>query len=217
MRRVTSAAIALVLSACRPGDEPGAESSSTSARGRATAAATTTAEFPAVGVAVLDSASWCAAFPDGDESASLAPGQAVAIVYTRAAAVPARMARVRHLRSTPCPTAFGQLRWEGYAAYDLELTDSLPLDAASAPIAALVVASAARWTRGANGRVRADLDGDGVPEEARSCTADEGEHFTLWSVSAPASRRRRAHEYFDWGALTEPTCGPGERGESEET
>lgn len=187
------------------------------ASGRTAAAAAATAGFPAVGVAVLDSARWCAAFPDGEDSAALAPGEAVAIVYTRGAAVPARMARVRHLRSTPCPTAFGQPRWEGYAAYDLELTDSLPLDAASAPTAALVVASAARWTRGGNGRARADLDGDGVPEEARSCTADEGEHFTIWSVSAPPSRRRRAHEYFDWGALTEPTCGPGERGESEES
>ena len=28
----------------------------------------------------------------------------------------------------------------------------------------------------------ADLDGDGRLEEARRCTADEGEHFTVWSA-----------------------------------
>ena len=213
MRRSRWAAIAWMLAACQAGGGVRDEASSSEAR---PAAATTTGKFPAVGVAVLDSATWCAMFPDGHDSLALSPGQAVAIVYARGAGRPARHARVRHLRPAPCPTAFGQPRWEGYAAYDLELTDSLPLDAAAAPLAALAVASAAHWTRAADGVARADLDGDGVPEEARRCTAHEGEHFTLWSGTGHTTRRRRAHEYFDWGALVEPTCAPGESGEDEE-
>ena len=60
---------------------------------------------------------------------------------------------------------------------------------------------------------RADLDRDGRLEEARRCTADEGEHFTLWSQASNGRWVRRIHEYYDWGGQTEPTCRPGEAGE----
>jgi hypothetical protein len=74
------------------------------------------------------------------------------------------------------------------------------------------VARDATWTPAADGRLRADLDADGVPEEAHRCAADEGEHFTVWSVHPDGRRERRWHEYFDWGAFTDPTCAPGDDG-----
>jgi hypothetical protein len=60
--------------------------------------------------------------------------------------------------------------------------------------------------------MRADLDGDGILEEVRRCTADEGEHFTVWSARSEGGRVRRWHEYYDWGGLADPTCRPGEDG-----
>lgn len=214
----------LALSGCAATGERGQPAAETASASNPTATlrvapATITGSFPAVGVAVADSASeWCAAFPDSLGSTALAPGQRVTIIFVRPARVPAWGAQVRRRRASPCPTAFGQPRWEGYAAYDLALIDSLRQDAGDTPGATLAVAGGAKWARGADGVVRVDLDGDGVLEEARVCTADEGEHFTLWSmVSATERRRRRAHEYFDWGAMTDPTCGPGERGEDEQT
>jgi hypothetical protein len=76
----------------------------------------------------------------------------------------------------------------------------------------LIVASDAGWSRGGNGLPRADLDRDGAVEEVRRCTADEGEHFTVWSGST-----RRWHEYYDWGGFTDPTCRPGENGLDDST
>jgi hypothetical protein len=77
---------------------------------------------------------------------------------------------------------------------------------------ALAVSGDARWDALDNGVVQADLDGDGILEHARRCAADEGEHFTIWSVRPQGPSERRAHEYFDWGANVDPTCRPGEDG-----
>ena len=212
----------LVLVACRPtGDrpQPAADTSSSGLAHRTVVrpgtAAGESVSFPAVGVAVPDSALWCAEFPDSGASAALAPGQRVTIVFVKPTKFASWGAHVRQRRSLPCPTAFGQPRWDGYASYDLALIGSLRLDGDRMPTATLVVASAATWVRGADDLVRADLDGDGIQEEARRCTADEGEHFTIWSVFGATRRVRRAHEYFDWGAFTNPTCRPGEAGETE--
>ena len=168
--------------------------------------------FPEVGVAVDSAGSWCAEFPGGGAHAAFAPGQPVAIVFAGRAAAAARQSRVSRRRATACQTAFAQPRWEGYVAYDLEPAGTMDAAATGAPVVTLAVASDATWTRGPDHVVRSDLDRDGVVEEARACTADEGEHFTVWSVDGPL-RRRRAHEYFDWGAMTEPTCRAGESGE----
>jgi hypothetical protein len=32
------------------------------------------------------------------------------------------------------------------------------------------------------------------------------EHFSIWSRDSTGTRRRRAHEYFDWGVIVDPTC-----------
>ena len=166
--------------------------------------------FPMVGIAVLDTTSaWCAAFPPDSASRAPAVGDTVAIVFASSEGPVALRGRIAAARSAPCHAEFAQSRWDGYHAFDLGLTEPRPDGDISS--VALAVLGSASWSR-QDGRVLADIDGDGVSEEARRCTADEGEHFTIWSVAAGATPIRRAHEYYDWGAFTDPTCKPGEDG-----
>lgn len=167
-------------------------------------------QFPAVGVAVMDTAGrWCAMFPGSVPL--MRPRDPVTIVFAEPGPAAAWHAEAERLRDAECPAAFAQSRWMDYRAYDLKLVDSLT-SGVDVPLATLAVASVAHWIRGTDGRVRADLDADGVPEEANVCRAHEGHHFTLWSDSG-SKRRRRAHEYYDLGALVDPTCTAGESGE----
>jgi hypothetical protein len=197
--RLSPVVVALMLAGCSPG---------------ADAAPAGRRSLPPIGLAVVDSnRAWCAEFVADSTAPALEPGRHVTLVFAGPAAVPAWGARVGVPHPAECPAAFPQPRWIGYVAYRLALSDSLPADSGATPSVALVVASEAHWTRGADGVVRADLDGDGEPEEARRCTAGEGEHLTLWSLRPGGSRVRRWHEYYDWGGLTDPTCQPGEDGE----
>ena len=166
---------------------------------------------PRFGLAVSDTlGAWCAEFTSDSGVAPIEPGGQVTIIFPGPGTLTAVDARVRGSRSTECWAAFAQPRWFGYTAYDLGLTGKLA-DAGQLPTVALLMTGTANWTRGPDGLVRADLDGDGVPEEARRCTADEGEHFTIWAVQ-PGRARRLWHEYYDWGAFTDPTCRRGENG-----
>jgi hypothetical protein len=155
---------------------------------------------------------WCVEFVADSAAPAPRPGRLVAIVFPGPATVSALRAMLGRSRPGECPAEFPQPRWIDYVAYDLQLTDSVPPDATNLPSVALVVASEATWSRGADGVVRADVDGDGRPEEVRRCTADEGEHLTLWSPRPGGGRVRRWHEYHDWGGFTDPTCKPGEDG-----
>ena len=188
-----AAAAALLLAACRPAESaPGS--------------------LPRVGLAVTDTAgAWCAEFLADSSAPPLEPGRRVTIVFPGPGAVPSVAARLGGRQPGECWAAFPQPRWFDYVAYRLEELDSRAAGPALPPVA-LVVVSEVRWTRGADSIVRADLDGDGMPEEARRCTADEGEHFTVWSPTPEGGRVRRWHEYYDWGGFTDPTCGPGEDG-----
>lgn len=162
--------------------------------------------LPPVGIATRDTAGgWCAAIAaDG-----LAPGASVTLVFAAATApVVARAGRITRRRPGPCPAEFAQGSLEGLPAYDVAADP----DEEGVPWVALLVASDAPWSRGPRGEARSDLDADGLPEEARVCTADEGEHFTLWSLDPAGGARRRWHGYYDWGALVDPTCRPGEDG-----
>ena len=197
--------VALLPLACRPAAPPPERTGDSIAAPREAVASRS---FPAVGLAVLDTANrWCAAFPDS--APVLAPGMRVTIVFAESTAVPAWGATVTRHRDAECPADFAQSRWIDYRAYDLALVDPPRPEAIDVPSATLAVAGEAAWVRGADGRVRADLDGDGAAEEARVCRAGEGHHFTLWSGSG-GERRRRAHEYYDWGAFVDPTCSPEE-------
>lgn len=221
MRFALPVGIALMLASCgpranAPPSQQGAshDASSPSVAGsRRGVTSNDTGSLPPIGLAVADSArTWCAEFAVDSAAPSLEPGRHVTIVFAGPGAVASLGARVRMPHPGECPAAFPQPRWIDYVAYRLELIDSLPADAAAMPTVALVVASEARWARGADGVVRADADGDGEPEEARRCTADEGEHFTLWSLLPGDGRVRRWHEYYDWGGVVDPTCRPGEDG-----
>ena len=148
---------------------------------------------PRFGLAVSDTAgAWCAEFMTDSTRAAIRPGDQVTIVFPGPPTATLG-ARVRSQRSTECWAAFAQPRWIDYTAYDLELDRPLP-PGAQVPTVGLIA--------------QGQLDG----LETRRCTADQGEHFTVWTVG-PGQLRRVWHEYYDWGGFTDPTCGPGEKGE----
>lgn len=163
--------------------------------------------LPPIGLAVRDTAGgWCATVAGGP----LPAGGLVTLVFAGPdAPVVARTARVLRRRAGPCPSEFPQLSLEELPAYDVAAEGP---DAEGIPWVTLVVAGTAAWRRGPDGGARADLDGDGRAEEARVCAADEGEHFTLWTTDPGGAPTRRWHGYYDWGALVDPTCAPGEDG-----
>ena len=168
--------------------------------------------LPRIGLAVSDSArAWCAAFITDSTQPGVQPGQRASIVFAGPAAVTSLPVRVNQRLSGECPAAFPQPRWIDYVAYRVD-----PLGAASTatdlPTVALIVAGEAAWSRGTDGVPRSDIDGDGTLEEVRRCTADEGEHFTVWTKGRDGASTRRWHEYYDWGGFTDPTCRPGEDG-----
>jgi hypothetical protein len=163
---------------------------------------------PVFGIAVRDSAgAWCAEFPRGSDS--LAAGTRVALLLANASPDTALEGRLARPHGGSCETAFPQPRWSDYIAFDL--ADVAPATR-DLPMVAFAAMGGGVWTPGPTGRLRIDIDRDGIPEELVKCAADEGEHFTLWSVSRDAPRVRRAHEYFDWGAIVDRTCLPGEDG-----
>ena len=165
------------------------------------------AALPWIGVAIHDTAArWCVALAHD----SLPERQAVTIVFPDSGSpVHSLRGRIVARRATPCETAFPQLQLAEDATYDLTVIDTLPTGDA-APVAIAIV-SEARWTRGADGIARADLDGDGRSEEARVCRAHEGQYFSLWRRSAADSTRRSVWgRYFDWGAFVDANCAPGE-------
>jgi hypothetical protein len=66
--------------------------------------------------------------------------------------------------------------------------------------------------RSLNDRMRADLNGDRLPESFRSCTSSEGVHLTVWA-GEPLASRRLWHQYFHLGYDMEPDCTPGDYGD----
>ena len=171
--------------------------------------------LPRIGLAVSDTMrAWCAEFVVDSTAPSLELGQQTTLVFTRSESSATTRARLGKPKEGQCPAAFPQPRWIDYRAYGVDLVDSIPFGT-EAPIVALIVASDVSWTQGAQGVPRADLDRDGRLEEVRRCTADEGEHWTVWSTDPGGRRSRRWHEYYDWGGFTDPTCQPGENGRDE--
>lgn len=165
--------------------------------------------FPLVGVAVRDTTGgWCAMFPV-DFTREPRSGEALAVVFASEGAI-AWYGRIVGKANVQCHTEVAQPRWADYRAYHVSITDSSTTATTSG--VGLAVVSPALWSRSVDGRTIADLDGDGRSEDLRRCTADEGEHFTIWSTSDEGGRLRRAHEYFDWGVNTEPRCTPAEAG-----
>src|SRR5687768_11722822 len=128
---------------------------------------------------------WCADF----EEYELAVGDTVTLVWPDSGTAPASVAITRVERSMPaaCDQVLDPAR-EAIAvdatSYELLLTS--PIDSAAvaelAMSPAIAVRGTAPWTRGPDHFVRADLDGDESPEQARLCTSNEGVHLTLWTL-----------------------------------
>ena len=173
-----------------------------------------------VGVALLDhrasaSVHWCADL----EEYEVAVDDTVTLVWPDSSADSAAtmLTRVRKARPGRCP----QTRQDTSniddsdlgMVYDLVLLASA--DSASvaelAGTPAIAVRGSARWARGPDGYVRADLDGDENAEQARMCTSNEGIHLTLWTLldNAPAGKpraQRRWRAYQPLGYDVEPSC-----------
>jgi hypothetical protein len=156
---------------------------------------------------------WCAEFISTAVPDSTQVSHAATIVFGKPGGVVSIRARVGARRDGECSTAFPQPRWADYLAFNVQLVDSFPASVDPAPIVGLIVLGEARWSMGANGHARADLDRDSAPDELRRCAADEGEHFTVWTLDGTGGWTRRWHEYFDWGGLVDANCGPGENGQ----
>jgi hypothetical protein len=60
--------------------------------------------------------------------------------------------------------------------------------------------------------LRADLNGDGIPESFRSCTSNEGIHLSVWS-GEPLRSLRVWHTYYYLGYDVTPSCTSQEYGE----
>jgi hypothetical protein len=56
-----------------------------------------------------------------------------------------------------------------------------------------------------DGKIDADLDGDGTKEFFRTCASNEGQHFQVWT-GPPLSGKPRWHDYYYAGYDTEYTC-----------
>ena len=151
---------------------------------------------PRFGLAVSDTAgAWCAEFKNDSTRAPIEAGQQVTIVFSDSSSTRTLEARVRAPRSTECWAAFPQPRWIDYTAYDLDLVRPAP-PGGQTPTVGLIAAGAGLGSL-----------------QARRCTADEGEHFTVWEPDRGGAQPRRVwHEYYDWGAFTDPTCRQGEKG-----
>jgi hypothetical protein len=164
-----------------------------------------------IGLAVSETVgSWCAEFA-ADSGVLPAEGAIASLVFAGDTSFTSAIVRIRARRISDCPTAFPQPRWTSYSAFDVELADT-ETRRDSLPYLALIVTGNTRWSRGDRGVIRGDIDRDGTPEEIRRCAADEGSHFTVWSIPGNGTPIRRWHEYFDWGVLVEPTCKPGDAG-----
>jgi hypothetical protein len=163
------------------------------------------------GLAVAEEGgTWCAAF---DPAQPADRPRAMTLVSDGVASGPVvRSGVLGARRGGGCEVAFGQPGWNDHAVFDLAVSAD---DAASGwPDAALLVTSAAPWSAGPDGELRADIDYDGRPESLTICLADEGRHFKVWTTddAARSGRRRLWHGYYDLGAAVDPTCGPGEDG-----
>ena len=161
--------------------------------------------LPVAGLAMTDTAGrWCAAFAND----SLREGERLTIIFpdTNSKSVQLR-GRIERRRPNACWSAFPQHALDDHATYDVTLADSASAgDNAGLGIALL---SDVRWSRGQDGVLRADVDGNGRLEEAGVCAIDEGQIFTLATRDSVSGMRHNWFRvYYDWGALVDVTCTP---------
>jgi hypothetical protein len=147
-----------------------------------------------VGIAIRTAKVTCLSI----SNASLPIGSRVFLVHASSPQAVTRAAVVRKQKN-PCTQADDS--GAPLASYELGRTGSQKLG--SAPGIAIYGFRGKFAKQGAS--VVADLDGDGRLEFFRSCTSQEGVHFTIWS-DKPLQGKRRWHRYVYLGYDVEPTC-----------
>lgn len=134
---------------------------------------------------------------------SLAPGTRVTLIWVPAGGSTGTPqvteAEVRGPRDDPCDIPVGAEPND--FAYEAAAIDTLVY--ASQPYFAGLIPSNKIEIEGQ--RVRGDLDGDGVAEEFRACTSQEGLHMSIWS-GEPLKGRRRWRRYYYLGYDIEASC-----------
>jgi hypothetical protein len=90
------------------------------------------------------------------------------------------------------------------SGYEIQLEKA---DAVTTPSIGILGFSGAFHKRG--DLLAADLDGDGQEEFFRSCTSNEGVHFSIWS-SQPLAGTPRWKQYYYLGYDVASTCAPKE-------
>ena len=93
----------------------------------------------------------------------------------------------------------------GLAGYDIAFEGAMPPE--SFPLIALIDQPPPLPT--SNGAAVTDPDASLRDELLRSCTSNEGVHFTAWS-DAPLTGTRRWHRYYYLGYDVEPNCTANE-------
>ena len=217
MRALVSMVTLAVLAACTSRDSL-PDTSDAASRGPVLATQT----FGPLGVPVgwargLDRGTgpyrWCADF----EEYELGVGDTVTLVWPDSGAGPAATAATQVRKATPgnCDQLLDTADVGAADGTSYELVLGASADTASiAEVAmspSIAIRGSATWMRGADGFLRADLDGDENPEQARLCTSNEGVHLTLWTLldSAAADKpraHRRWHAYQSLGYDVEPSC-----------
>lgn len=156
---------------------------------------------------------WCTDF--GDRQLSL--GDTVTMVWPDAVTrSPSVVAVVSKVRQNSICVHYGQdpddsVGEEGDEAYEITPLTPIPDGDSRNARPGIVVWGAVRWVRGPDHFLRADLDGDGNPEIARSCNTREGVIMTVsTSIKDPATGTprevRRWKAYRPLGFDDVPNC-----------
>jgi hypothetical protein len=93
----------------------------------------------------------------------------------------------------------------GLAGYDIAFEGAMPPE--SFPLIALIDQPPGLPT--SNGAAATDPDANLRDDLLRSCTSNEGVHFTAWS-DAPLTGTRQWHRYYYLGYDVEPNCTANE-------
>jgi hypothetical protein len=206
----------LALEACASPDSHSGSTSSSTTSQTTVAESSTTPALPAVAgpalgpleippAAVLGAdggrtaGKWCTDFGDRE----LEVGDTVTLLWPDTLGpVPRIVTVVSRVRQHKCAmygedSTFGEEEGDHNESYELVPAQRVAPNMRGQIRPGIAVWGNVHWVRGPDHLLRADLDGDGNPEIARSCSTQEGAIMTVWtSVEDLATRTR--HEVVRW-------------------